>query len=212
MLVLAAGGVVLIVASDNNNAEEVGRQLLPASIVGLTVALIAALLDSQIAERSAAEAARERVLGELVRARDQLEAAHLLIQAHRSVETYRDQTVELVRAQGSLRLARALVQSTDPGEKVFEVRAVGVALREVFGFLGEVTDEYRNRFHEAQEFGADRAWRVIESFSAMRRFLDPSTFDAEVRVKLRDAVKSIQASSGGVRTTTSPVADGNIAS
>jgi hypothetical protein len=204
MLVLVAAAIVLIVAFDGSG-EEVGKQLLPASVVGLVVAIVAAILDNHIQERSAAEAARERVLRELVTARDLLEEAHLLIQAHRCGTTYRDQLVGLVHAQGAMRFARALVQATSRDKKVFEVDLLAGYLRQVFDFLGEVADEYRKRYVEvakAEETGSESAWRIIESFPHLQRFLDPQTFEDEVRHRLREAVKSVQISSGGVRTTT----------
>jgi nucleoside-diphosphate-sugar epimerase len=139
------------------------------------------------------------VLREVVKARDLLDAAHLLIQADRRVETYRNQALELVHAQGSLRVARALVQSTDPGKRVFEVGNIGPTLKEVFKFVEKVTEEYREKFMEVAK---GEALGSIESLPSLQHFLDRPTFEAEVQLKLRDVVKSIQTSSGGVRTTT----------
>jgi hypothetical protein len=59
MIVLSTVAIVLIAMFDNNSAQAVGKQLLPASIVGLTVVGVGAMLNRQMADHSAAESARE---------------------------------------------------------------------------------------------------------------------------------------------------------
>jgi hypothetical protein len=204
MLLLVCVGVVLIAGFDGTG-EEVGRELLPASIVGLAVAIVAAVLDGHNESRAAAEAVRGRVLSALVAARDRLEIANLVVSANHSVDSYGQQIIEIVHAQGALRHARSLVQATDPQERVLDVRHLATLLREVYEFLGQVTQEYQEEWtnvENASKMSGEDEWPALESLPQLRRFLDPATFENEVRVKLRAAVKSVQVSSGGVRSMT----------
>src|SRR5262244_4613774 len=99
---VAGGGVAALYTSDLNVPAEVGKWLLTlATALAVTGALSSVV--RQIEERRVRRTAWETLLRDLIAAKHTVVVCRLLLRAHKTAATYRDQFAELIRVRAQLR-------------------------------------------------------------------------------------------------------------
>lgn len=223
-VVVFLAGVLVLNASQVDVPAEVGKWLLTlGTALAVTGALSAAI--KQRDERRARRSAWEARLNTVIAANHAVVVIRLMLRAHKTARTYRDQIAELIRVRSQLRTLHA-------DGAVMMVAELHAAVKEMRGYLDAIGWEYEagylpvarqqlvdeRRLTTAVQAAADKppgttldeeliapmpAWALLTDparFPNLVAFLDDESFRASpYRTSYEDAKRLLEAQAGITR-------------